>query len=141
MFAAATKDPIDPQIDISFPATSGTELHHIYPREWCRNNRAGDLAEVLNPGDLGSDPCDSVANQMPLSRISNNLWRQRVPAQFIAERGLSFPPNRAIFEPLFIDAAAFASLAEGPNRLRDFWHRRAHLIAEKLTQFMTVHFG
>lgn len=140
MIARVRWDPIHTDRALAYPVSPSPELHHIYPKEWCRNNRAGELAEVLDPEHVGSDPSDAVANLMPLSRESNNAWRQKLPAQYIREADISFNPSRAAFESLFIDQKGFALLEAGPRHIAEFWRHRADLIAKHLLLSTTIYF-
>jgi hypothetical protein len=69
---------------------------------------------------------------MPLSRESNNRWKQKNPAQFLSELKIKFMNNEQNLRPLFIDEAAFEYLASGANGVKSFWDRRAELIANDL---------
>src|SRR5690606_12275223 len=71
VIARAHKDLLDPSVALEFPSEAGAELHHIYPRDWCKNNSAGTLADVLNVRSAGRNYCESLANLIPLSRESN----------------------------------------------------------------------
>ena len=134
MFARARKDPVQASIDLAYPSASPVELHHIYPKEWCRNNKTGELAAILDPAIARRDFVGSVANQMPLSRESNNAWRQKSPAQFIAESQITFSPNRENLKAVFIDERGFEYLSGGPQNVEKFWQHRAELIADALLQ-------
>lgn len=132
MLGRARHDIVDSQLSLTYPSTSPVELHHIYPKNWCRNNQQGPLAKVLSPEIAGRDYANSVANLMPLSRQSNNAWREKVPAQFISENNLRYKPLEKNLIGIFIDQDAFAILASDPRRVAEFWQRRATLIADYL---------
>lgn len=134
MLAAARRDIIDVSRSLEFPSSNPIELHHIYPKEWTRNNRVGELAEILDPARCGRDYVSSTANLMPLSRQSNNAWRQQFPSQFLSSRNVTYAPNESNFASLFIDEIAFNCLLGGPEKLRDFWDRRANLMADWLVR-------
>jgi hypothetical protein len=132
MTAGEKTDLVSNSVKLSFPSANPIELHHIYPREWCRNNKVGDLALWLDEDKAGRDYVNSVANLMPLSRESNNRWKQKNPAQFLSELKLKFMSNEQNLRSLFIDEAAFEYLASGANGVKSFWDRRAELIADDL---------
>jgi hypothetical protein len=132
MLASARSDLVNANLSLAFPSSTAVELHHIYPKEWCRNNRSGLLEKVLDPKLAGSNYTNSVANLMPLSRQSNNAWRQQFPAQFISQHRLTFGPNEANLKNLFIDETAFGLLVGGTENIKAFWDRRAELIADSL---------
>jgi hypothetical protein len=132
MIAGEKTDLVNNGVKLSFPSANPIELHHIYPREWCRNNKVGDLAKWLDEEKAGRDYVNSVANLMPLSRESNNKWKQKNPAQFLSERKLNFTNNQKNLRSLFIDEVAFGYLASGASGVKSFWDRRAELIADDL---------
>ena len=132
MVAGDKTDLVNNSVKLSFPSANPIELHHIYPREWCRNNKAGELAKWLDEEKAGRDYVNSVANLMPLSRESNNKWKQKNPAQFISELKLNFEYTQQNLRSLFIDEVAFQHLTSGANGVKDFWERRAGLIADDL---------
>lgn len=140
MLAGARNDIFDPSISLSYPTTEPIELHHIYPKNWCRNNRSGELASVLDAQRAGRDFVNSTANLMPLSRASNNIWRDANPAQFIESKSLSFTSLRTALLPIFIDDECFRLLASGSNGMKEFWEHRAELMAQDLIHRTVVSF-
>lgn len=132
MIAGARNDLVNANLSLSYPSSTAVELHHIYPKEWCRNNKAGSLAKILDSKQAGNDFVNSVANLMPLSRVSNNSWRQQFPAQFLETHNLTFTPNEFNLSSAFIDEEAFRLLRGATEDIRPFWERRAALIAEVL---------
>jgi len=140
MLAGARNDILDPSISLAYPSTEPIELHHIYPKNWCRNNRSGELANLLDPQKAGRDLINSTANMMPLSRTSNNAWRDANPAQFIEAKRLSFASLQKTLQPIFIDDDCFKFLALGASGMASFWDRRAVLMASDLISRTTVSF-
>jgi hypothetical protein len=140
LLATATSDLVDPDLKLTFPTSQPVELHHIFPKEWCKNNKQGELAAILDKVQAGKDWPNSIANLMPLSGKSNNAWKQKIPEQFLVEKGISFQPNEAIFKSLFIDADAFQLLAQGTQGIPEFWNKRANTIADFLIRRTTVSF-
>lgn len=134
MLAQARLDPVQSSIDLAYPSVSPIELHHIYPKEWCRNNRTSELSAILDPAVAGRDYVGSIANQMPLSRPSNNAWRQKFPAQYLSESNIRFAPNQENFKALFIDELGFGYLSGGAEDVEKFWLHRAEMIADALLQ-------
>lgn len=132
MLARVNRDLIDPAISLEFPGGETVEMHHIYPRAWCSTNQVGLLAGLLNIQQAGRDWVNSVANLMPLSRKSNNLWKARVPGQLLRERNITFNQVQEIAGAAFIDEVSFNYLCEGTTHIKDFWQRRAIAIAEDL---------
>jgi hypothetical protein len=138
MIAGARTDLINSARSLAFPSSTTTELHHIYPKKWCANNKAGALTSVLNPDVAGRDYVNSVSNLMPLSRESNQKWKAKIPGQFITESALSFESMANTLKPLFIDKHAFNLLSAGAESLPEFWHHRARSIASHLLALTRV---
>lgn len=133
MLASADKDLLDASVSICYPnEAAGVQLHHVYPRDWCRNNKTGNLATILDERKSGRDWVNSVANLMPLSRQSNNIWKAKIPGQVLAERKINFVTSQATLKKAFIDEQCFNSLCRGPDGLLAFWERRADLIIADL---------
>lgn len=132
MLANVNRDLVDPAISLAFPGGETVEMHHIYPRSWCSNNQVGPLASLLNVQQAGRDWVNSVANLMPLSRQSNNLWKARVPGQLLRERNITFQQVQDIARAAFIDEVSFDYLREGTTHIQDFWNRRANAMAKDL---------
>jgi hypothetical protein len=138
MLAGAHKDLLDPQVNIGFPNGETPELHHIFPKAWCASNKSGNLAKLLDKKAAGRDWVDSIANMMPLSRKSNNIWKAKIPDQILAEQQAHFATIKAAAKGVYIDEKAFELLTEGSSRIEDFWMRRANLIATDLLGRTTV---
>jgi hypothetical protein len=132
MLGGVRHDLVDSSLSLAFPSTIPIELHHIYPREWCRSHSSGPLEYLLNKEKAGRDYVLSTANLMPLSRTSNNAWKQKFPASFLAEKKITFGPNENKLRPIFVDAKGFKLLASGEKFLEEFWKHRAALLADDL---------
>jgi hypothetical protein len=138
MLAAINKDFVDPEHSLAFPEAEATELHHIYPKGWCANNRVGALADLLDPKRAGKEWVNSLANLMPLSRQTNNLWRAKNPGQLLRERRISFDTVRDILGKAFIDQEAYEALYMGADGLPRFWERRATLMSSGLSNLTKI---
>lgn len=134
MLAGVRKDLVNSGLSLEYPTTESVELHHIYPKEWCRNNKSGNLAAVLDPELAGRDYVNSIANLMPLSRVSNNSWRQKIPGQFISEMALSYSNVKDVLRPVFIDEVCFGNLESADKQIESFWKHRAELIATDIVE-------
>jgi len=132
MLGAVRHDIVDSSISLAYPSTIPVELHHIFPREWCRSHKSGPLATVLDEEKAGRDYANSAANLMPLSRTSNNAWKQKFPASFLAEKAISFEQNKKKLRPIFVDEKGFRLLEKGERNIEGFWAHRADLMAEDL---------
>lgn len=131
-------DLLDPAIELSYPSENNIELHHIYPRDWCRNNKQGELRNVLDPDRAGRNFMESISNLAVIGRDSNIWWKSRVPAQALVEKDLDYSTASERFESLFISKAAYGHLVSGSPRPREFWLARAEAIADYLLKLCEV---
>ncbi|WP_405243691.1 GmrSD restriction endonuclease domain-containing protein [Lentisalinibacter salinarum] len=139
ILARARKDLLNPELIVAYPLRTDTQLHHIYPTNWCQNNRTGELQAYLDRNRSDRDWVNSAANLMPLSRESNLIWRSANPGAILRERSVDFDQMSEILESLFINREAFDALIAGADGLPDFWNFRAQLISHRLTQFTEVY--
>ena len=136
--AKAKRDLLNPEIDISYPARTDIQAHHIYPLAWCRNNRTGHLSQWLDPNLSESDWVGSAANLMPLSRESNLQWRAENPGSILRDKRVDYARYRRTFEDLFISKKAFGYLLEGADGIPNFWKARAETLASHLERLIDV---
>jgi hypothetical protein len=138
MIGGIRGDLLEPQMKLSYPATESVELHHIYPKAWCNSNKFGEVAALMDREAGGRNWVDSTVNLIPLSRKSNNLWKAKIPGQILQENSMEYNIIRTAAEPLFIDEAAFNALRKGPGGMKEFWSRRAELMASDLLGRMKI---
>jgi hypothetical protein len=139
MLASADKDLLDDTITLKYPESDiSIQLHHIYPRDWCRNNKVGALANLLDPRQAGRDWVESASNMMPLSRQSNNAWKAKIPGQILVERHITYAPLANILKRVYIDQDCFDHLLRGPEGMKLFWERRAGIMADDFLARMTI---
>lgn len=119
-------------IGISYPSDHSLELHHIYPTKWCKKNASGELRDILDRDKAGKDWVNSVANLMPLSRITNNAWKELYPRNFIEEHDVTYKTAKGFFESVYIGKNEFELLSGGPEQIEQFWTARAKLMAKDL---------
>jgi hypothetical protein len=131
--ARATDDPVDRRLSIK-DANSELELHHIFPKDWCRNNATGKLAKFLNPELADRDWINSAANLLPMHRVTNNKWRKRNPGQFIEENSLNYNDNQDLWLRYFVTEQAFNFLKLGADGMEEFWKLRRDAIARAIFQ-------
>ena len=136
--ARADRDMLQPKIDISFPARTDIQLHHIYPQAWCRNNRTGDLSEWLDPNVSLKDWVGSAANLLPMTRESNLKWRAANPGAMIHQEKLAFGSQKKLFSDLFITEEAFQHLKSGEDGIPSFWNVRATALARHIEKLVRV---
>jgi hypothetical protein len=116
-----------------------TDIHHIYPTRWCKENASGDLFEVLSKENGGPNYVDSISNLMPLSSQLNGEWSSKSPATYIASKGLTYEGDAAVaLQNAFIDEEGFAMLKKGPSLMEQFWLHRAGLIADHLLSLASL---
>lgn len=132
MMSMADKDLIDADIDIGFPTAEVVHMHHIYPKSWCQNNRHGELKDVLDPESSDRNWVNSVANLMPLSRQSNNMWKAKIPGQLLNEKMIEYDQSSSTLSRAFIDKKAFDILMQDAHDPKGFWLHRASIIARHL---------
>lgn len=138
LIARADRDLLDPSVALEHPSEAGTELHHIFPRDWCKNNASGALADVLNVRAAGRNYCESIANMIPLSRESNQWWRARVPSAALKEKSVTYDSSRSILERAFISDDAFKFLTADQPMPREFWEARASAISDHLLSLTRI---
>ncbi|MGB5926114.1 MAG: DUF262 domain-containing protein [Dehalococcoidia bacterium] len=138
MHGGARRDLVDGNRSLEYPTPKGVPIHHIYPKNWCQNNKMGRLAILLDKKKAGKDWVNSAANLMPLSRESNNLWKAKPPGQVLAENGIVYEHVQDILRASFMDRQCFDYLLQGEKNIQEFWERRATLIVEDLLRRMTV---
>jgi hypothetical protein len=103
------------------------QLHHIYPKDWCKNNQADH--EILRTSD---GIVNAFANLVPLKAGSNNRWKTKSPSTALQDFGLSFSTHSHQLKQAFIDDECFEILQRDKPDPAAFWKRRASLIAEQL---------
>lgn len=138
LFARAQVDLLDPKIILSYPHDGSVDLHHVYPRDWCKNNRHGRLVEALDPKSSGRNYIESVANLMALSRESNNWWRSRAPGLALSERGITYENAQQRFASVLISKQAYDYLTDVEPRPEEFWVARADTIVDHLFEMSQV---
>jgi len=101
------------------------DLHHIFPKQWCKNN-SGEYAILREQPTIS----DSLANLVPLTASSNNDWKTKSPAT--ALKSCSWDVDKLRFEMALIDRELFEVLKSAPPNPKVFWDKRAQLIATRL---------
>jgi hypothetical protein len=138
LYTKPEKDLLDPRLFLEYPDGAPAELHHIFPSNWCKNNKYGELRAVLDKEEAGRDYVNCVANLMLLSRESNNKWRARIPGQALQESDISYDSMRDVWNDLFINQLLYNYLREGGASVKEFLDGRAKLLSEKLVDLSRV---
>lgn len=130
LYARADRDVISPELSIALE--SGTmDLHHIYPKDWCKNSSSEVLKELLSPEVAGRDWVNSAANLMPMHRQTNNEWRKHSPSVFLHGRA-EFDSHPDLWMRYFIDRESYDLLLMGDKGVASFWQKRAKAVVEDI---------
>lgn len=121
-------------VEIAFGSDHQMELHHIYPRSWCKDNASGELAELLDKDKAGRDWVNSSSNLMPLARVTNNHWKTKLPRTYLEENRVSYSSSKKFFENSFISQNGFDALNSEEHKIGEFWSDRSELIALDLLE-------
>ena len=132
MIAQIRKD-ID-GVEIGLGSETRSDLHHIYPKSWCKDNSSGPLKELFDKEAAGRNWVDSIANLIPLARTTNNSWSTKSPQTFLEQSQISYENGKPFWEKAFIGPVEFDILFSGRQDVLAFWQRRAKLIALDLLQ-------
>ncbi|WP_160317872.1 DUF262 domain-containing protein [Cobetia sp. UCD-24C] len=114
---------------LDWRVTSGNkkvQLHHVFPRAWCKNNKGSPNSSVLEALNNYGENC--AANLIPLEALSNNNWSQLSPATAIKTFQLSFKDNVDLYGNGFIGVKEFECMEK--DDLKSFLEGRAQRIAE-----------
>ena len=136
--ARAKTDLLRPELDISYPARTDIQLHHIYPQSWCRNNCTGVLSKYLDRDESDRDWIGSAANLMPLSRESNLEWRASNPSAIIHSKNLHYGAKKDQFLDVYVSKVAFDQLAKGGDGIPHFWELRAQTLTSNIENLVNV---
>ena len=138
LVANAQYDLLDRGLEISYPRFSDMDLHHIYPKKWCRSNQTTKLKAYLDPIAREQDWVNSAANLMPLSRESNNRWRDENPGAILSKENINYQVHGAILSNSLISEAVFQILKTGEVGVPKFWIERGKTMANYFLDAMEV---
>jgi len=135
LIARASIDPIDTQIDISEGAH---ELHHIYPKKWCRDNLV-----AVNENYIGDDAdqnnwVNSASNLMPMSARSNKAWGSKQPSSAIYKFEIKSEDQKKTLERYFISDECLTLMENGTNSVGQFFEARSQLLAQEFKRLLQV---
>jgi hypothetical protein len=102
------------------------QLHHIYPKQWCKDNKGSSNILTSRP-----DSVNCAANLVPLSAASNNAWMTRSPATATQHFELEYDDKDPRFGNAFVNREMFECLTKDSDP-EEFWKMRASLLAERL---------
>jgi len=128
--ASADCDVMEPSLDISL-GSQHMDLHHIYPKDWCKNNAGGPLKQILSRDASDRDWINSAANLMPMHRQTNNEWRKNSPATFLHGKA-DYDSHPEVWKKYYINREAYEFLLLGEAGVEKFWHARARALVEDI---------
>ena len=105
------------------------QIHHIFPQDWCNNNRA--LNQVIE--NYGYN---IIANLCPLQSGTNNSWKALSPSTAISSLQIDYVNNASALDSAFIDNSTFDILKN--DNVEEFWQARSKIIAAKLYKMQIV---
>lgn len=122
-FVAKPGKDIITNIDLSINTEGEQDMHHIFPKAWCEKNG-------IKENDDMREAIESIANMMPLSRKTNNEWKDKSPSHYINIKKMDYETLRNQLENYYIDKCCFDFLATA--KPLEFWDRRADLMARDI---------
>ncbi|MBR9653525.1 DUF262 domain-containing protein [Thalassovita aquimarina] len=137
LYTKSRKDVVDLSLDIQ-NMNNTPQLHHIFPRDWCANNRTGAAKEYLDPKISEYEWVNSPANLMPMARSSNLKWKAQNPSMAIDQLGINSSEQIDEFDRYFVDAKCLGFLKQGADGLGNFMKHRAALISNELDRRLYV---
>ena len=126
------------RLSMYYPSEHKVELHHIYPKAWCKNNITPQMSKELDPDNLGVDWVNSLANLMPLMADSNKNWKDKSPAVYFEENSIDYHAIEDSATPAMIDKKAFELLCDSSSNPKEFWEHRASLMADNLLSLVPI---
>jgi hypothetical protein len=137
LYTRPKEDLLDGQANLEFALDNDVHVHHIFPKNWIKTNRSGDLKKYLDDANaIGRVPDNSAANLMPLSAKSNEDWMDKAPRVILEEYEVNYNKFEKLLLENFIDEECFKYMSgEYPpdnGHVLKFWEHRAQLIADDL---------
>ena len=131
------RDLLEPMLSIeSGRSPEPVEVHHIFPRDWVRNNiQKVDLEQWKNEGK-GMVEC--VANLTPMLKSSNGAWKAKVPGKALTDADVTPTTHASVLASHWLVGSIFDALVDQADGLPSFWQLRAEAISDDLMQRMTV---
>ncbi len=131
------RDVLDPTMSIEAgKAAEPVEVHHLFPRDWVRNNIQKVDLDQWNRSGKGTVEC--VANLTPMLKSSNGTWRAKVPGKALTDANVTPETHAPVLRSHWLMGATFEALVDQGDGLPRFWQLRAEAIADELSQRMAV---
>lgn len=137
LHARATWDVVEPSRDIS-NIISQHELHHIYPKKWCKDNKVPENTKYLEVSRDLQDWINSPANLMPMSGASNKLWDSKVPSSALHSLQINSDQQHDLLDRYFVDEMGRKLLEGGPAKVGEFLEYRKELLKKACLSLTTV---
>jgi hypothetical protein len=122
---------------LASPDSDSVEIHHLYPKNWLKTSQAS------YPDQFRGMNC--LANQVPLSRASNNFWKDKSPNTALQQRGKTYANSHAQFSAANIDQHSFEILTRPsqptPEEINAVWDARARAMAQTILLAQQVDFN
>lgn len=135
LIARSLNDPIDPNIDIS---EGLHELHHIYPKKWCRDNLVEANKNYVSDQTDATNWVNSPSNLMPMSSKSNKIWGSSQPSTAIYRFEIKSELQKQALERYFVSNECLHIMEQGANGVGKFFEKRADLISQELKRLLQV---
>lgn len=131
------RDLVDPSKGIQFGnSAEPVEIHHIFPKDWIKNNISAETQSSWSDSGLGHVNC--IANLTPMLRSSNQIWKAKVPGNALSDRGVTRRTHPDVLDSHFLNDEVFEQLTNKTSTVTDFWRTRAKLIAAELNKMSQV---
>ena len=137
LHSRATRDVVEPAQDIT-NILSQHDLHHIYPKKWCKDNKVPENADYLMISRDTQDWINAPANLMPMSGASNKLWDSKVPSSALHSLGINTEKQFDLLDRYFVDEAGRKLLEGGPSKVGEFLEYRKSLLSKACLDMMKV---
>lgn len=122
-------------IEIKNPDDKSVEIHHVYPKQWLAKNKAGREEQA--------SMVDCFANKVPLTRISNNFWKDKAPNTVLSEKNKTWSNSASQFQKCKIGTDGFKRMADQPTaeNITHVWQTRARAMADEIFHAQQVDFN
>lgn len=137
VLTAPRRDLLEPTNSIeSGKAPEPVEVHHLFPRDWVRNNIQKVELDQWRREGKGTVEC--VANLTPMLKSSNGAWRAKVPGKALTDADVTPATHAPVLASHWLAGPVFEALVDQDDGLPRFWQLRAEAIADDLLQRMAV---
>jgi len=109
------------------PDANPVNLHHIFPKQWLKNN-----ADTPQKSEAYMAGLTSLANLIPLSAKSNQDWGTKAPSAFFHQREIPADRVRDVLGSAYIDSENEALLKSESAEPPVIWGSRAQKMARAI---------